>query len=144
MEHLDKRDITATIRQMKKAREEMKRAVSLEDAATKPRLTDLSLIKSIYGKFTDMVGKERISVSERKMFIFIIQYLYAPRNIFGARMPRMLRGELANVLGVNSVCVISQNGADTLHHYRVYTSFRQETNRILTSILTYLSGLGKI
>ena len=77
------------IKRIEKARATLRQAMSDNELATSPRLKDLSLIPQIYSIFEELKGKE-IKVSDRKEFIFVIIYLYAPNKLFGGKMPQGL------------------------------------------------------
>lgn len=124
-------NIAETIRNIRKAREELRQAVRKENICCSPMLTDYKLVPRLYGMFCELAESRKMSeVDIRKLFIFIIQYLYAPRNLVGCKMPSGLRRVLAGAMGVNAMSVVSRGASETLHHYQVYTQFRDEVNRI--------------
>lgn len=138
-------NITETIRSICKARKELQEATARECQLTRPILTDFKMLPAIYQMFCELTGKHgALSVQDRNVFIFIVQYLYAPRNLFGGKMPGGLRRELAKVVGLNAWSPISRGASETLHHYQVYSGFRDEVNRIFAEIAERLRNDGKI
>lgn len=134
-------NITETIRSIKKAREELRRVVAHEADVCAPLLTDYSLLPELWRLFCELLGRDgSIKADDRKMFIFIVQYLYAPRNLFGVKMPKSLRRELVRAMGVNAG-MVSNYGRSTLFMYQVYTRFRCEVNRILEGMLERLQTI---
>jgi len=138
-------NITETIRRVKSAREELKRARETEREVSKPVLKDYRHIRKIHELFCKSAGVgESMTVVERKMFVFIIQFLYEPRNFFGFVMPRGLRIELAKVLRIKGVTILSRCASCTLSEYRIYTQFRTEVNRIFEDVVNGLVECGVI
>ncbi len=138
-------NITETIRRIRSAREDLQRASKVEHEVTRPILTDYSHISIVYGLFCQIAGIDgQMTVIERKMFVFIIQYLYEPRNLFGRVMPSGLRREMARVLGLKGVSVISRCASCTLSEYRIYTQFRNDVNRVFGEIIERLAQQGII
>jgi hypothetical protein len=138
-----KYNIGETVRSIREAMAELRRAVKSERAVCSPILKDYSLLPELYGMFCDLIGKqEAITVDDRKVFLFIVQYMYAPRNLFGTKMPARLRREIARTLHVNAESVVSRWSSETMHHYQVYTQFRSEVNRIFGEIVGRLQESG--
>lgn len=132
----NKFNITETIRNIRKAQEELRQAVQREGSLCTPILTDYDLIPTLHQIFCDLSQDvSASSVDRRKMFIFIIQYLYAPRNLFGYKMPRGLRKMISKVVNLYSVSPISRGAYETMHHYQVYSQFRNEVNRIFDGMV---------
>ncbi len=138
-------NITETIRDIRKAREDLRHAVQVENTLCTPMLNDYDLLPKLYQMFCDLSEDVPVSnVESRKIFIFIIQYLYAPRNLFGYKMPRGLRRRLAEITGLNAVSPVSRGASETLHHYQVYTQFREEVNRIFGGMVDVMRQEGII
>lgn len=138
-------NITETVRNIRKAREELRAAIGREADLCVPLLTDYTLLPDIYRMFCELLGATEIkSVDDRKMFIFIVQYLYAPRNLFGCKMPKRLRKEIASVLGMNAMSAVSDNGRNNLFNYQVYTQFRTKVNHLFDAIVDILREKGHV
>ena len=103
-------NISGTIRDIRKAQEEMESAVARFREHSRPVLTDLSMVPVIYdwfrelsagngadgarqsdSLFADMVIEGPMPVERRRKFIFVILYLYAPCRLFSGKMPKGLR-----------------------------------------------------
>lgn len=138
-------NITETIRSIKNAREELRRVVAHEADVCAPLLTDYALLPSLWRHFCELLGRDgSIKADDRKMFIFIVQYLYAPRNLFGVKMPKRLRKELAFVVDGGAESMVSNHGKNTLFLYRTYTRFRTEVNRIFGAMVERLRREGQL
>lgn len=83
-------------------------------------------------------------IMQRKKFLFIVLFLYAPSFLAGGRMPNGIRAELANVFPDVSPCVISNNIADVSFIYQQYKYFRQDIEYLYNQILERLNIKGLI
>ncbi len=136
-------NISETIRNIRKAREELREATQKENLLCAPVLTDYSLIPRLYQIFCRLTDDmPAVNLDRRKVFIFIIQYIYAPRTLFGCKMPRGLRRRLAEALGLNAATSVSRWASETMHHYLVYTQFRIEANRIIGGMAEQMKDEG--
>ena len=139
MEQLESKfNITETIRTVKRTHEEMQKAIFIARHASEPLLTDITLMDELLDEFRAHTGRQELTADDRRMFIFIVQYLYAPRNLIGLKMPKGLRRAIARVLRRNAVSVISDIGRATLLNYQVYTQFRMEINRIFDGMMAWI------
>ena len=137
--------VKAAREELKKAREEFEKAKKMDREASEPILRDCHHVRKIHELFCKSAGVgESMTVVERKMFVFIIQFLYEPRNFFGFVMPRGLRIELAKVLRIKGVTILSRCASCTLSEYRIYTQFRTEVNRIFEDVVNGLVECGVI
>ena len=137
-------NITETIRAMRKAREELKHAQERERQLFTPMLKDYAMLPKLYDMFMEIKGDSVSDVDSRDMFVFVIQYLYSPRNYFGDRMPKELCKKIAKTVGIKSKSPISRSSCRTLHYYQVYTKYREKTKEILSAMLERLQGEGVI
>ena len=124
-------NISETVRNIRKAREELEKAIICFRNHSRPILTDLSIDKVIGGA---------MSVEHRRQFIFVILYLYAPNRLFSGKMPKGLRRAIATTLGVQSDTVLSDNANDVLKRYEIYKSWAKDVDGILCVILARLQG----
>lgn len=139
------RKVKAAREEYKRAREEFERARNADREVSEPILRDCSHVRRIYELFCKSAGVgETMTVNERKMFLFIVQYLYDPRSFFGWYLPKGLRRELVRVLRLRSFSVISRHVSYTLHEYNVYSQFRSEVNRIFNDVVDGLVECGVI
>ena len=138
----NKFNITETIRAIRKAHEELERSLDAERSVCTPILTDVSLISDILIVFRNQIGNRRMTMNDKRLFVFTIQYLYAPRNLFGRKMPKGLRRAIASALGMNAESVVSDIGNKTLLHYQVYAKFRTDANLVFEGIGEWLKENG--
>ena len=150
-------NISETIRNIRKAREELQNAIICYRSHCRPILTDLSMIpviydwfcelseenstdtvRHVYGFFFDTVSGGAMSVERRRQFIFVILYLYAPNRLFSGKMPKGLRRAMARTLGVQNDTVLSDNANDVLKRYEIYKSWAKDVNKVLGVILDRL------
>lgn len=79
-----------------------------------PVLRDFDLIPLVYQWFKEAMNELTPhlfidSPTQRKKFIFIILYLYAPGVLAGDKMPQGLRQRIADAIDLKNVAFISQN-----------------------------------
>ena len=99
---------------LKKIRIEKSELSEEESKLSSPLLTDKGLIPVIYDHFKDVLSEMDFppcpdSAHQRRKFIFIILFLYAPSRLAGGKMPTGLRESLKQTLGINSETWISDN-----------------------------------
>ena len=126
-----------TIRSIKTARMELQKAIRNDKLATSPQLTDLSFVEKFYNAFLEDKG-DHITVNDRKVFIFVVIYLYAPRKLFGGKMPHGMRRAIANVAGITCASFISSTSAELLILYTTYDDFQQEVDRLLNKVYSII------
>lgn len=134
---------------LKKIRIEKSELSEEENTLTSPILKDKSLIHEIYKIFVELLNERGCppnidSVTQRKKFIFIILYLFSPSTLAGGKMIAGLRPELANVLGIQSECTISDNCSDIVFLYQNYGVFRGDIEYLYTEIVNRLRIKGLI
>lgn len=139
----------SSIMELKAIREQKSRLSEREQELSSPILTDLSLIPDIYSWFKDIVAdtdspSNPDGVMQRKKFLFIVLFLYAPSSLAGGRLPNGIRAELANVFPDVSPCVISNNIANVSFIYQQYKNFRQDIEYLYSQILEKLISKGLI
>lgn len=138
----------SSIIELKAIREQKSRLSERERELSSALLQDTSLIPEIYSWFKDIVAETDHSqnpdgVMQRKKFLFIVLFLYAPSSLAGGRLPN-IRAELANVFPDVSPCVISNNIADVSFIYQQYRNFRQDIEYIYNQVLERLKIKGVI
>lgn len=125
--------IIKTIRKIERARTTLRQAMADNELVASPMLKDLSLIPKIYGIFQDIKNDE-ITANERKEFIFVIIYLYAPCRFFGGKMPKGLRRAIGKATGVSAMTAISNNCTELMVLYTTYQDFRQGVDQLLKAV----------
>lgn len=139
----------SSIVELRSIREQKSRLSEREQELASPILTDLSLIPEIYGWFKDVLAgmdcpPNPESVTQRKKFLFIVLFLFAPSVLAGGRLPNGIRAEIAGVFPDVSPCVISNNIADVSFIYQQYKDFRQDIEFIYNQVLEKLKIKGLI
>lgn len=139
----------SSIVELKSIREQKSRLSEREQELSLPILTDLSLIPEIYGWFKEVLSEMDYppnpeSVTQRKKFLFIVLFLFAPSVLAGGRLPNGIRAEISGVFPDVSPCVISNNIADVSFIYQQYKDFRQDIEYLYNQILERLKNKGLI
>lgn len=125
---------------LKKVRMEKSVLSEKENLLSEPILEDRSMICGLYSIFKDALNEKgcppRIdSVNQRKKFIFIVLYLYAPSVLAGGKMPKGLREEICKALNFHSVSTISDNCSDIVFLYQNYSNFSSDVKDIFDYIM---------
>lgn len=139
----------SSIVELKSIREQKSRLSEREQELSLPILTDLSLIPEIYDWFKEVLSgmdypSNPESVTQRKKFLFIVLFLFAPSVLAGGRLPNGIRAEIAGVFPDVSPCVISNNIADVSFIYQQYKDFRQDIEYLYCQIIERLKIKGLI
>lgn len=139
----------SSIVELKSIREQKSRLSEREQELSLPVLTDLSLIPEIYGWFKEILSGMDCSlhpesVTQRKKFLFIVLFLFAPSVLAGGRLPNGIRAEISGVFPDVSPCVISNNIADVSFIYQKYKDFRQDIEYLYNQIVERLKVKGLI
>lgn len=130
----------SSIAELKVIREQKSRLSERENELSTPALTDLSLIPKIYEWFCEIVAERDCppnprSVTQRKKFLFIILFLFAPSVLAGGRLPNGIRTELAKVFPHLSPSSISHNIEGVVFLYQNYKDFRHDIDRVYSIIM---------
>lgn len=133
----------SSIMELKSIREQKSRLSERENELSTPMLEDLSLIPELYSWFKEILSEMDCppnpeSVTQRKKFLFIVLFLFAPSVLAGGRLPNGIRAEIAGVFPDVSPCVISNNIADVSFIYQQYKDFRQDIEYLYNQILERL------
>jgi hypothetical protein len=139
----------SSIVELRSIREQKSRLSEREQELASPILTDLSLIPEIYDWFKELLAgmdcpPNLESVTQRKKFLFIVLFLFAPSVLAGGRLPNGIRAEIAGVFPDVSPCVISNNIADVSFIYQQYKDFRQDIEYLYNQIVEILKVKGLI
>ncbi|MFR3058351.1 hypothetical protein [Phocaeicola coprophilus] len=139
----------SSIVELRSIREQKSRLSEREQELASPILTDLSLIPEIYDWFKELLAgmdcpPNLESVTQRKKFLFIVLFLFAPSVLAGGRLPNGIRAEIAGVFPDVSPCVISNNIADVSFIYQQYKDFRQDIEYLYNQIVERLKSKGTI
>lgn len=139
----------SSIMELKAIREQKSRLSERENELSSPILTDFGLIPEVYSWFKEILSERSCppnieSVTQRKKFLFIILFLFAPSVLAGGRLPNGIRAEIAHVFPDVAPCVISNNIADVAFIYQQYKDFRQEIEYLYNQILERLKNRGMV
>ena len=139
----------SSIVELKAIREQKSRLSEREQELSAPMLTDFALIPEIYSWFKEILSQSDCppnfeSVTQRKKFLFIVLFLFAPSVLAGGRLPNGIRAEIASVFPDVLPCVISNNIADVSFIYQQYKDFRQDIEFIYNQLLERLKIKGVI
>lgn len=139
----------SSIMELKAIREQKSRLSEREQELSSPALCDTSLIPQIYSWFKEILSDTGCPpnieiVTQRKKFLFIVLFLFAPSVLAGGRLPNGIRAEIAGVFPDVSPCVISNNIADVSFIYQQYKDFRQDIEYLYNKILERLKVKGLI
>lgn len=139
----------SSIVELKAIREQKSRLSEREQELSAPMLTDFALIPGIYSWFKEILSQSDCppnfeSVTQRKKFLFIVLFLFAPSVLAGGRLPNGIRAEIAGVFPDVSPCVISNNIADVSFIYQQYKDFRQDIEFIYNQVLERMKVKGLI
>ena len=139
----------SSIVELKSIREQKSRLSERENELSTPMLDDLSLIPELYSWFRELLAgmvcpPNPESVTQRKKFLFIVLFLFAPSVLAGGRLPNGIRAEIAGVFPDVSPCVISNNIADVSFIYQQYKDFRQDIEYLYSQIIERLKVKGLI
>ncbi|MCH5328934.1 MAG: hypothetical protein J1E02_07915 [Coprobacter sp.] len=108
-----------------------------------PTLRDQELLPQLHQWFTQLCRDGR-PIYRRRQFILIALQLYAPAVLAGQRIPKGLRQHIADAAGFSDSTFISHNIDTLFFHYRHYTRFREETDRLHTRLLDRLRQEGHL
>ena len=130
-------------------REQKSRLSERESELVSPILSDTSMISDVYSMFCKVLSERDCpprtdNVYQRKKFLFIALFLFAPSVLAGGRLPNGIRAEISSVFPDVSPCVISNNIADVSFIYQNYKDFRQDIDYIYTEIVKRLRIKGLI
>lgn len=137
------------ISELKHIREQKSKLSERESELTRPFLTDLSLIATLFVWFNeiqaDRVCSPRVdSVIQRKKFIFIVLYLFSPSTLAGGKIANGLRIVLAEILGFKSPTAISNLCTDAVFLYSNYKDYRNDIDSLYGEIFKRLKIKGII
>ena len=139
----------SSIMELKAIREQKSRLSEREQELSSPALCDTSLIPQIYSWFKEILSDTGCPpnieiVTQRKKFLFIVLFLFAPSVLAGGRLPNGIRAEIAGVFPDVSPCVISNNIADVSFIYQQYKDFRRDIEYLYNQIIERLKNKGLI
>ena len=137
----------SSIIELRTIREQKSRLSERENELSSPILSDIYLLPEVYSLFCDALEERGCapkidSVYQRKKFLFISLFLFAPSVLAGGRLPNGIRAELSKIFPDVSPCVISNNISDVVFIYQQYKDFRQDIDYLYTVIVNRLRDKG--
>lgn len=139
----------SSIAELKAIREQKSRLTEREQELSAPMLTDLSLIPQVYGWFKEIQAERDCaprpeSVIQRKKFLFIILFLFAPSVLAGGRLPNGIRTELAKVFPHLAPSSISHNIEGVIFLYQNYKDFRHDIDHVYSIIMNRIANYSQL
>lgn len=139
----------SSIIELRTIREQKSRLSERENELSSPILSDIYLLPEVYSLFCDVLEERDCapkidSVYQRKKFLFISLFLFAPSVLAGGRLPNGIRAELSKIFPDVSPCVISNNISDVVFIYQQYKDFRQDIDYLYAEIVKRLRDKGLI
>ena len=137
------------ISELKSIREQKSRISERERELSAPILQDVELIKTIWAWFREIQDERDCpsrsgGTQQRKMFIFIILFLYSPSVLAGGRIPNGLRESIAMAIDWKDRTFISHNIESVVFLYQNYKDFRSDIDYLYIEIESRLRGQGLI
>lgn len=113
-----------------------------EKSLSTPSVTNTDLLPTILEycreAFTELHPQGGVrSSEERRVYIFILLFLYSPRTLSGGKMSKGLRVKIASALGVES-SNLSHYHADIWFRYQIYDDFRNDVNKVFEKVFEKL------
>lgn len=99
------------------------------EALGKPILNDMKQIPILLDRYKMMIAKDRLSVYERKVFLFVVVSLYDPKALAGKKMKHGLREIIGASLGFENKSTISDNLNNISSYYARTPKFRKDTKQ---------------
>lgn len=135
------------ITEIKHIRAEKSRLSARESALSRPMMEDRSQIKHIYDIFKEVLSQRgcppRIgSVTQRKKFILLVLYLYAPGVLSGGRIAKGLRCYIAEATNVTAQNIISENLSDVVFLYQNTRKFSADFDMLFKKVTERLEMEG--
>ena len=128
-----------SIKALELVRKEIAELRDYEKSISATQIPETVGIRELYGIYLDIITEKgadmRQTMTLRKNFIFIYVWLYAPGVLLGDRMPRGLRGNLMELLGISAPSAISNNFSEALSYFRNHRRVRQELTEIANKTL---------
>ena len=102
----------------------------------KPVLNDMKQIPLLLDKYKMLIAKDRLSVYERKVFLFVVVSMFDPKALAGKKMKHGLREILGGSLGFENKTIISDNMRNISNYYASTPRFKKDVKRVYA----YVSG----
>lgn len=135
-------ELHEVVSRLKEIKEERLRLNDEEQTLSSPAITDPDRIPEVleYCKesYRELHPNSKVRVSEvRRMYIFILLFLFSPKTLAGGKMSNGLRTRIAGAMGIESSNV-SHYHADVWFYYTVYSDFRDDVNGMFALVFDKL------
>ena len=125
----------AEIEELKCIRKEKSALEEKERRLARPVLFDQSKIPYIYDIFRTRHNSN--TVMERKVFLFVVIYLYTPSTLAGGKMKCGIRNIISQLIGCKQT-LVSHSCENLLFYYKLYPSFKNDVDTLYNEVMKKL------
>lgn len=124
-----KNTIVTGVKELSRIYDNMDDLEKKEEVFSEPLYTDLSKIDAMYDVFRSVYCKSKMTVYDRKKFLFVVVLLYCPKRLAGKKMKNGLREKMAQVLDIKGKTALSDNVKDLVKIYDSDSDFKKDVSR---------------
>ena len=124
-----KSTIVSGVKELSRIYNNMDELERKEDIFSEPLYTDMSKIDAMYEAFQSIYCKSKMTVNDRKKFLFVIILLYCPKKLAGKKMKSGLRDKIANILHMRQHSTLSNNAKDLVKEYDSDPNFKKDVSK---------------
>lgn len=124
-----KSTIVSGVKELSRIYNNMDELERKEDVFSEPLYTDMSKIDAMYEAFQSIYCKSKMTVNDRKKFLFVIILLYCPKKLAGKKMKSGLRDKIANILHMRQHSTLSNNVKDLVKEYDSDPNFKKDVSK---------------
>lgn len=124
-----KNTIVTGVKELSRIYDNMDDLEKKEEVFSEPVFTDFDKIDVIYDTFRSAYCKSKMSVYDRKKFLFVVVLLYCPKRLAGKKMKNGLREKLAQVLEIKGKTALSDNVKDLVLVYDSDPDFKKDVSK---------------
>lgn len=124
-----KNTIVTGVKELSRIYDNMDDLEKKEEVFSEPLYTDLSKIDAMYDVFRSVYCKSKMTVYDRKKFLFVVVLLYCPKTLAGKKMKSGLREKMADVLNIKARTALSDNVKDLVKIYDSDSDFKKDVSR---------------
>lgn len=124
-----KNTIVTGVKELSRIYDNMDDLGKKEEVFSEPLYTDLSKIDAMYDVFRSVCCKSKMTVYDRKKFLFAVVLLYCPKTLAGKKMKSGLREKMADVLNIKARTALSDNVKDLVKIYDSDSDFKKDVSR---------------
>lgn len=115
---------------LKTLRDSIEDSIRKAGEASKPIIADKSAIIEVFHHYKVFLQERGVpfnpfNTEKRKQLLFVVVYLFCPAVFVGDKMPKGFREELGDMMGLNSLSIISNDTRDLMFLYTHYSDFRR-------------------